>query len=281
MKHVTLKTALVLGLATALPLAGGGLAAQDPPAASALTYADLADLAGDAQLVLRAEVKKQVELEPERAPKVPPEKARLYIEAETQTLLAGSSPVGESLKYLVDVPRDSRGRAPKLKKKPVLLFARPVAGQPGALRLVAPDAQILWDEATEQRLRTVLSQLVSRSAPPRVTGVRDAISVSGTLAGESETQIFLEAENGDPVSITVVRRPGQSPQWGVSWSEIVDQSARPPAAETLEWYRLACFLPGSLDRSAVLSDAPADTARAQADYRFVIEQLGPCPRNRS
>ena len=27
--------------------------------------------------------------------------------------------------------------------------------------------------------------------------------------------------------------PGQSPQWGVSWSEIVDQSARPPAAETL------------------------------------------------
>ena len=281
MKHATLKTALVLGLATSLPLAGGGASAQDPAAVPALTYADLADLAGGAELVLRAEVKKQVELEPERAPNVPPEKVRLYIEAETQTLLAGSSPVGESLKYLVDVPRDSRGRAPKLKKKAVLLFARPVAGQPGALRLVAPDAQVLWDEATEQRLRTVLSQLVSRSAPPQVTGVRDAISISGTLVGESETQIFLETAGGDPVSITVVRRPGQTPQWGVSWSEIVDQSARPPAPETLEWYRLACFLPGSLDRSAVLSDTPADMARAQGDYRFVMEQLGPCPRNRS
>ena len=108
--------------------------------------------------------------------------------------------------------------------------------------------------------------------------MRDALAVPGTLVGESETQIFLATEGGDPVSLTIVRRPGMEPVWGVSYSEIVDQAARPPAHGTLAWYRLACFLPAQLPRGANLSQDPASRARAVEDYAFVLQQLGPCPR---
>jgi len=63
--------------------------------------------------------------------------------------------------------------------------------------------------------------------------VSDALAVPGTLTGESETQIFLATENRSPVSITVLRRPGQRVQWGVSWGEIIDAAARPPSPESL------------------------------------------------
>ena len=94
-------------------------------------------------------------------------------------------------------------------------------------------------------------------------------------------QRFLETATGEPVSLTIVRRPGMDPQWGVSWSEIVDQSARPPEPETVEWYRLACSLPPQLPAGAYLQDDRESRVRAEADYRFVLEQLGPCERLRT
>jgi hypothetical protein len=69
-----------------------------------------------------------------------------------------------------------------------------------------------------------------------------------------------------------------APTWGVSWSEIVDQAARPPARDTLAWYRLACFLPAQLPASANLTRDGAARAPAAADYRYVLDQLGACPR---
>lgn len=113
-----------------------------------------------------------------------------------------------------------------------------------------------------------------------VTGIGDALAVEGTLVGESETQLFLDTENDGPVSITIVRRPNQQPRWGVSWTEIVDQAASAPARDTLAWYRLACTLPASLPTEANLSRDPKVRALAAQDYRYVIEQLGPCNRTR-
>lgn len=257
------------------------LAAQQGSAEPAMTYADLADLSDGAQLVLRANVRKQAALEPERATGVAPGHVRLYVEARTTALISGSVPVGEALRYLVDVPLDSRGKVPKLKNREVLLFAKPVAGRPGEIQLVATDAQLLWSESVETRVRDILRESVAPDAPPRLRGVRDVLSVAGTLTGESETQLFIDTAGQGPLSITVARRPGQPAVWGVSWSEIVDQAARPPERETLEWYRLACFLPAQLPSNASLSADPADRRRAEQDYRFVLEQLGPCPRNRS
>lgn len=245
------------------------------------TYADLADLADGADLVLKAQIRKQAQLKPERAVGVRPGYARLYIEADTLELLSGSSPVGESLRYLVDVPLDAKGRVPKLKKTEVILFTRPPSGRRGDLQLVNPTAQLAWSPQLDTNLRSILGELVSANARPSITGVRDALSIAGNLAGESETQIFLSTANDGPVSLTIIRRPRQAPVWGVSWSEIVDQAARPPRPQTLEWYRLACFLPADLPQAANLSDSGEARQRAAADYRYVRQQLGACPRART
>ncbi|MBX7458859.1 hypothetical protein K3152_11435 [Qipengyuania sp. 1NDH17] len=265
--------AAAAGLALAAPLA----AQPAPPAA--LTYADMVDLAEAAPLVIRARIVDQVALKPERAPDVAPGHVRLYIEAETLALIAGNAPLGQELEYLVDVPLNSKGKAPKLKKSEVLLFARSVPGRPGMLQLVGKGAQQPYSAAFEERLRPVLTALVAPDAPPAIVRVGDALAVEGTLVGESETQLFLDTANDGPVSITVVRRPNQPVRWGVSWSEIVDQSARPPAKKTLEWYRLACSLPSDLPAQANLSRDPRARAMAARDYAYVVEQLGSCDRS--
>ncbi|HEY6814771.1 MAG TPA: hypothetical protein VI168_04450, partial [Croceibacterium sp.] len=234
-----------------------------------------------AAVVVLVEVRDQALVEPERAPGLAPGHARLYIEARTEALLAGRSMLGEALVYLADVPLDAKGKAPKLKKQRFLVYADPVPGRAGSLQLVDPSAQLPATPENQQLARTVLAALAAPDAPPAVTGIRDVMSVPGNLAGESETQLFLDTASGQPVSLTVVRRPGMEPTWGVSWSEIVDQAARPPAPETVAWYRLACFLPASLPAEAFLQQDPASRRRAEADYRFIVEQLGACARTRS
>ncbi len=274
-----LKTSFAVAAFAAATLTAANAMAQPAPVAQ-LTYADMADLADAAPLVLRVTVRDQVAVEPERSPGLAPGHVRLFIQARTSALISGDVPVGESLRYLVDVPLTAKGKAPKLKKQDFVLFARTVAGRPGELQLVRPDAMIAFDPAFEQRLRPILADLLSADAPPRVIGVRDALAVEGTLVGESETQLFLGTANDGPVSVTVVRRPNQAPRWGVSWTEIVDQAARPPQRDTLEWYRLACFLPAQLPGDANLSREPRTKALAARDYAFVMEALGPCTRTR-
>jgi len=243
------------------------------------TYADLADLSDSAPLVLRVQLRKLAQVEPERAPGVRLGWGRFYAEARTLALLSGNASVGEALRYLVDLPLDARGRPPRLVKQQMLLFARAVEGRPGELQLVAPDAQLVWTEPLETKLRGILTELAAADRPARVTGVREAMSVPGNLAGESETQIFLGTKDGSAASITVTRRPDEAPAWGASFSEVLEGS-RPPEAETLAWYRLACFLPRTLPHGVNVSYGGASQVQAEADYALVIRQLGPCPRSR-
>lgn len=270
-------TCAALAVAPLASLSAQSEAAQQQ-AQSGPTYADLAALADSSQLVLRAEIRRQAEVEAERAPGLAPGHARLYITARTQALISGTVPVGEELTYLADVPLDAKGKVPRLKRLQVLLFASPVAGRPGAIQLVAPSGQLQYSPALEARLRPILSELAQPNVPPKVTGVRDAFSVSGNLAGESETQIFLDTDGSAPASITVLRRPGRSPVWGVSWGEIIDAAARPPEPETIGWFRLACALPAQLPADALYSDDPAARRQAAADYVLVKQSLGPCER---
>jgi hypothetical protein len=266
--------ASIAALALALP----SVALAQEGAAPALTYADMVSLAEDAELVVRVQIRDQIALKPERAPDVAPGYVRLFIEARTLALISGNVPVGEELNYLVDVPLTAKGKVPKLKKQEMILFARAVPGRPGTIQLVGNGAQRPASPEFEAELRPVLASLLSPDAPPRVTRIADALAVEGTLVGESETQLFLDTENDGPVSITVVRRPNQPPRWGVSWTEIVDQAARPPQEGTLGWYRLACALPSELPSAAILSRDSQSRALAARDYAFVIDQLGPCTR---
>lgn len=260
------------------PVMGQALPAPAVIAPAGPTYADLASLADASDLVIRAKIRKQTVLKPERAPGLTAGFARLYIQADTLALIGGRSTVGAGLAYLVDVPLDAKGKVPKLKNREMLLFADTVAGRPGEVQLVAPGAQLDFTPELEARLRPILTELYAPEAPARVTGISDALAVPGTLAGESETQIFLATEDRSPVSITILRRPGQRAAWGVSWGEIIDSAARPPAQETLRWYRLACALPAQLPSNANLARDPAARRLAAGDYAFVLEQLGPCER---
>lgn len=278
-KHLRVTAAIGCGLAmTPLAVLAQPAAAPAVQAPAGPTYADLATLSDAAQLVARVQIRKATALKPERAPGLAPGFARLYVEANTLALIAGRSGIGASVTYLVDVSLDAKGKVPKLKKREFLLFARPVPGRAGELQLIAPGAHLDYTPALEARVRPVLTALYSGDVPPRITGVSDALAVPGTLTGESETQIFLATENRSPVSITVLRRPGQKVQWGVSWGEIIDSAARPPQPETLQWYRLACALPEQLPSSANLAREAEERRLAASDYAFVRQALGPCER---
>lgn len=269
--------------AALLAAAGPANAAPSPlPAplpAPEPSYADLATLADGAPLAVRVKVTRQAAVAADRAPGLAAGHARLYVEARTLALLSGRAALPEALRYLVDVPLDAKGKPPRLRKQEFVLFARPVPGRPGELQLMGPRAQLAHTPALEARLRPILAAFLAPGSPPRITGVRDVLSSTGNLAGESETQIFLATASGEPAALTVVRRPGMTPRWGVSWTELVDQAARPAAPDTLAWFRLACALPRSLPPAANFAADVADRERAAADYRFVIEQLGPCTRN--
>jgi hypothetical protein len=269
-------TMALLALVQSLP---AGADSPPGPVPAPVTYADLADLADATPLVIRAQPRKIIKVEPERARGLRAGWGRYYVEAKTEALIAGTVPLGGALTYLVDLPLDPKGKPPAIKKKSVVLFARAVPGRPGELQLVAPDAQLLWDPALELRVKSLLAELYAPGAPHRITGVREAIHVSGDLAGEGETQIFLTAADGDPAAITVNRKPGQAPQWGVSYSELAVSDAA-PRRDSLGWYRLACFLPRALPESANISPRLADQSRAAADYAYVMAALGPCPRTR-
>jgi hypothetical protein len=264
--------------AALMAVAAAPAESQAPPAP---TYADLADLALAAPVAAQVRIAESVAVEAKRAPDLKPGMARFYVEASLVSLIRSPQTLPARLSYVVDLPLDSKGKAPKLRKgSEFLLLASPVAGRPGEVRLVAPDAQIAFTPERAAMLRSIVREASSASPPPRIAGIGRAFHVPGAIRGESETQLFLQTAGGTPVSLTVLRRPGQTAQWAVALSEIVDEAAEPPAPGTLLWYRLACGLPRTLPRQS-LAEADSEAAAAiVADYRLVLERLGPCVRSR-
>ncbi len=270
-----------LCVATAsLCLATAEGAAQTPPPAPAYSYADLADRVLVAPIALTATISAAIRVEPARATGVSAGHARFYVEADATSLIRGPAGLVPRVRYLVDAPLDAKGKPPKLRKQAVLLLARPVPNRPGELQLVSRDAQMPLTPELAGRVRAILTEAVGREAPPTLTGVASAFHVPGAIPGEGETQIFLSTRDNRPVSLNVLRRPGQDRQWSIALSEIVDEAAQPPQRDTLLWYRLACGLPRALPGDVVeeLDTAAAEAARE--DYAFILTQLGPCGRAR-
>lgn len=255
-------------------------AATPSDAGATLSYSDLVDLADSASLVAVAQIRNIIALSPEQAAGVPAGHRRLFVEARVGRLIRGDSGIAPDVTYLYDAPLDRRGKLPKLKKAQVLIFAR-AGTRPGQVQLTARDAQIAATPDTVSRVEAILSSLVAPDAPPRILGPGDAFHVVGTVAGESETQLFLRTANGDPVSLSILRRPGQAPRWAVALGEIVDEAARTPEPGSLLWYRLACGLPPALPARSVRSLGAQEAETARADYALVMRTLGPCGRTRA
>jgi len=243
------------------------------------TYADLVTLAERSDAVADVEVTSAIRLKGEDAAGAPAGTRRYYLEGRLLALLGGKKGLPGEISWLADIPMDSANRSPKLKKARLLLFADVPSGQSGEVRIAAPYGQLWWSPQMESRARGVLRDLSASDAPPIITRVGDAFYVPGSLPGESETQIFLRTKDGRPVSLSVLRRPGESPRWAVALGEMVDESAAPPEPDSLLWYRLACTLPPELPDSSTTDLAPEAADAARADYRVVIEGLKPCARN--
>lgn len=273
---------IILSISTVIAAALFQAPADSQPAANApaWTYADLADLSLAAPVAAHVRITRAIRLRGDNAVAVPAGKTRFYVEADVLSLIKGARGLSARVNYLVDLPNTSAGRPPKLARKSEHLLLASTAARPGELRLVAPDAQIPWSVETGNRVRAILTEASRAGAPPPITGIGRAFSVPGSLPGESETQIFLQAADGRPVSLTILRRPGEQPRWAVALSEIVDNAAAAPQPNSLLWYRLACTLPPRLPAQSFADADPDRIGAIQADYRLVIERLGPCVRNR-
>ena len=289
-------TASALSIALACVPAHAGQTAAGPPVSPVnrgvsgaavqrggpvdLSYSDMADLALSAPVIADATVRSTSKIKPAEAPNIAPGLVRLYIEVDVTALIRGADGLPPRIGYLLDVAPDSAGRVPKFKKARVLIFARPVPGAVNQVQLIAPDAQIAWTPTVDGRARAIARDALASDAPPVITGVGNAFHVAGALPGEGETQIFLTTADQRPVSLSVLRRPGEQPRWAVALSEIVDESAAPPAPETLLWYRMACALPPTLPERSTGSLEAADATIAREDYAYVLAALGPCGRTR-
>lgn len=276
------------GFAAILLVFGGMASAQTilpvPPSlavqAQGGSYADVADLVTISPLIVDATIRNLQKVAPEQAVGVPENLQRMLVEADVIALIRGQGGVTPRVRFVLDVPKDAKGKIPKLKKQRMFILGNVVAGRPGEIRLARPNALIQWSAENDVLVRAITKEAVLIDAPQRVTGVISAFYSAGTVIGEGETQIFLKTEREQPLSLSILSRPGQEKRWAVSTAEVIDESATAPAKNTLLWYRLACGLPRTLSYELVEGAESDNAARAQADYKFVIDSLGPCGRRR-
>lgn len=287
-RHAMRKFVISAIIAGFLAVSGGSLLAQKaaPPlpgiAVQAIdaSYADIADLVTISPLIIDATVRNATKISAEQAVGVPANLQRMMIEADVTALIRGQGGVASRVKFLLDVPKDAKGKLPKLKKQRLFILGNTVTGRPGEIRLSRPDALIQYSAANDALLRKITQETVKTDAPPKVIDIISAFHSAGTVIGEGETQIFLKTERDTPMSLSIISRPGQDKRWAVSTSEVIDEAASAPQNYTLLWYRLACGLPRTLSPQSVEAGESDSAARAQADYSFVIESLGPCGRKR-
>ncbi len=247
---------------------------------SAVPYSSIARLVLSAEIVVDATIRSAVRIAPAEATGLAAGHARFYVTADITALIRSGGAMPARVGYLVDVPLDARGRPPVLKRQRVLAFARTVTGRPDQLQLVTTDSQFAWSPALDERVRGVVREVIDPAAPPAITGIGNAFHVPGTLPGEGETQIFLQTATGDPVSLLILRRPGEQRRWALALGDIIDEAGGAPRPNTLAWYRLACGLPAELPTTSVHQDDAAGAAIARDDYRFVRTALGQCDDGR-
>jgi hypothetical protein len=272
-------TALFLPASIALAQPSASPASFAVPATNT-SYADVADLVVISPLIVDATVKKATKVPLEQAVGVPANLQRMVIEADVTALVRGNDGIAGTVRFLLDVPKDAKGKIPKLKKQRYFVLGSKATGAPGTIRLSRPDALVAWSASNDAMLRAITKEAVIIDAPQPIIGLTSGFHSPGTIIGEGETQIFVEAKGNQIYSLSVFSQPGSPKRWAVSTGEVIDESASAPAKNTLLWYRLACGLPRALDAKLVETAETDSVAKAQSDYRFIIESLGPCDRAR-
>lgn len=269
-----------LSICLILATIGAPVAAQPrapaPPVAAAPAspdrlagYADTAELALAAPVIVRATITRASRLPAREAPDVAPGRVRLMVTAAVSNVLVAPGALNGMLMWLWDAPLDARGRPPAAKGLEVLAFLTPPDAD-GATRLVSRRGQQAFDQGLADRVRAILTEARSGTVPV-IKGVSNGFRAEGTVPGESESQFFLATADGKPATLVVQNRPGEVRRVLVARGDIIDESAERVKPDTLLWYRLACSLPARLPAAAG-GDDPA-LAR---DWRDALASLGPC-----
>lgn len=284
MKITVLKAgfaAILLGFSSTINAqTNSGIPSSFAVQADSASYADIADLVVISSLIVDANVRNLRKIPAEQAVGVPANLQRMLVEADIVTLIRGQEGVTPRVRFLLDIPKDAKGKIPKLKKQRLFLLGSSVAGRPGEIRLSRPNALIQWSAANDILVRAITKEAVQIDAPEKITGITSAFHSAGTVIGEGETQIFLKTATDQPLSLSVLSRPGELKRWAVSTAEVIDESATAPAKFTLLWYRLACELPRSIAAEMVEAADSEGAAKVQADYNFILDSIGPCGRKR-
>jgi hypothetical protein len=249
-----------------------------PPQAPRPSFARIADLVTASQAIAVVSVKKMTAVPPERAPGLPPGHQRFLVTADTTSLIRSNDAMARQANLLIDLALPPKAKPPKWAKRSFLVFGK-VEDRVDFFQLLSSNALIAWSPDNEALVRKVDAALLARDAPPLVQGVDSVFHVSGAVAGEGETQIFLNTSDGSQISLSIISKPDEQPQLGVSLGEIVDEAAALPKSDTPLWYRLACFLPGQLPAKALAGQAPPDATAAAKDYAAFLKALGPCDRS--
>ena len=256
-------------------------AAQNPKnlvVKTVYSYADIADLALASEQTAHVKIRKAKKLSQKLAPKLPKGVLRYIVTADVLSLIRGKGGIEPRITYLVDVQTDSLGRAESLRGREMFIFAKRVGAS--ELQLVRPDGELPWSPEAAAMLRRILTEAVNPDAPPAIRSISAAFHTEGNLPGEGESQIFLEAEDDRPVSISVTRSIGTPVNWFVSVGDLVAEGRTPPKQNTLLWYRLACFLPETLPAGYLEGKSTEEVSALGEDYAVVKTSLGPCRRER-
>ncbi|GGD99622.1 hypothetical protein GCM10011529_02190 [Polymorphobacter glacialis] len=259
-------------IALAAPFAAAPATAPAPIPAP-LGYTDLADLTLAAPVIVRANITRAERIPDSQSPGIAPGRARLLVTAAVDAALVAPGSVPPALTWLWDTPLDARGKAPKPKGRRILAWVASPAAD-GKTRLVSTIAQQDWSQPLEDRVRAIAVEARS-GAVPVITGVSNGFRADGTIPGESESQFFLSAADGNPLTLVVTAAPGQPRRIAVARGDVIDESATSVRPDTLLRYRLACTLPDALPAKA----GGGDPALA-ADWAAAIASLGPCGRTR-
>jgi len=247
-----------------------------PPIGPVPAWTDWADLALAAPVVLHVRANAIDRFSRREAPDVPSGEVRAVVRADLAAAIRAPGVLPAEAAWRWQGPADAKGRAPIAKGARYLLFAEPLSGgsdpavQP--LKLTGRHALQPWSAEGEAIVRDVLTQALGGEARAMlVTGVRDGFRTEGAVSGTSESQFFLDASDGLPLTLVVTRSPDAAPSVRAATGELVDR-AQPILPKTLLWRGLACGMP------AALPPTLAADAGLAADYALARERIGPCGR---
>ncbi|APG62136.1 hypothetical protein LPB140_04185 [Sphingorhabdus lutea] len=248
---------------------------------SGATYVDLADIILSSPIIIDGIVTKEKKVPASQTPFLDKKLQRKLVELQLNSLIRGKNGMPATVRFVMDVRANAKGKFPKFKKQRIMVFGDNQGLPMGDLRLLRPDIFFNYDPQLDRMVRNITKEALLLDAPQKITGVQSAYHSSGTIIGTGLTEIFFATEKGQPLAILIDTDAQNGKSWSVSNEEVLGSNRPIVRQNTLLWYRLACELPQSIATDKMGGDDKDIHARIQSDYAFVRAKLGKCERTLS